>query len=180
MEMLPDLGPAAAVWSELDPDLKRIGVITGPGQARRLARASAELREHGIELVYRVTNSDKETLLEYQRLLEEIDGYWMFPDNRVLSSSTIREIMSLSKRYRIGVMANDPGFHQIGALICAASQSAEVAAGAWSMFEAARDDDQFAESSVEPLSRCSVTVREDVAAHLGYVTTDLPEELLAR
>ena len=180
IEMMPHLAHAVELWTDLDPELKRIGVITGPGQARRLARASAELREHDIDLVYRVTNSDKETLLEFQRLLDEIDGYWMFPDNRVLSSSTIREIMALSKRNRIGVLANDPGFHQIGALICAASEPAEIAAEAWAMFENARDLTRFEASSVEPLSRCSVTIREDVAAHLGYPTDDLPEELLAR
>ena len=180
VETVPDLGPAIRVWKDLDPELKRIGVITGPGQARRLSRASATLREYGIELVYRVTNSDKETLIEFRRQLEEIDGYWMFPDNRILSSSTIREIMSLSKRYRIGVLANDPGFHRIGALICAANRPEEIAANAWAMFEDARDRVRFTEASVQPLSTCSVTIREDVAAQLGYATNSIPEDLLAR
>lgn len=180
IETMPDLGPAVSAWKNLDPGLKRIGVITGPGQARRLARASTALKEHGVELVYRVTNSDKETLLEFQRLLEEIDGYWMFPDNRVLSSSTIREIMALAKRYRIGVMANDPGFHRIGALICAANEPGEVAARAFAMFEVAREDQRFESPSVEQLSRCSVTIREDVAEQLGYSTGSIPEPLRAR
>jgi ABC-type uncharacterized transport system substrate-binding protein len=180
IEMLPDLGKAAEVWTRLDPDLERVGVITGPGQARRLERAATQLRAHGIELVYRVTNSDKETLLEFQRLAEEIDGYWMFPDNRVLSSSTIREIMERAKRSRIGVLANDPGFHQIGAVICAANEPGEIAAEAWTIFEESRDEIRFSKTSLEPLSRASVTVNRDVAVQLGYSTEGLSEDLLAR
>jgi hypothetical protein len=127
-----------------------------------------------------VTGTDKETLLEFQRILPDIDGYWMFPDNRVLSSSAIREIMSLARRSLIGVLANDPRFHQIGALISAAHDTREIAEHAYAILDAGRDSSTFSSAGMSPLENCVITIRADVAAQLGYGADDIPSELLAR
>jgi ABC-type uncharacterized transport system substrate-binding protein len=180
VETITDVGPAIDVWSRVDPGLKTIGVITGPGHEARIEYARSTLAARGVTLVHRVTGTDKETVLEFQRIVATIDGYWLFPDNRVLSSSAIREIMSLARRSNVGVLTNDPRFHEIGAFICAAHDPAEIAECTYAMLETSRDSTTFSGASMSPLKNCVITIRADVATQLGYATDTIPSELLAR
>ena len=180
VETIADVGPAIDVWSRIDPELKTIGLITGPGHEAQIEFARSALSARGVTLLHRITGTDKETVLEFQRILPEIDGYWMFPDNRVLSSSAIREMMSLARGSRVGVLANDPRFHQIGAFISAAHDPHEIADQAYAMLNAARDSATFRGPEMSPLKNCLVTIRPEVATQLGYPTDTIPSELLAR
>ena len=180
VETIPDLGAAIELWKQMDPDLKTIGVITGAGHEARIAAAKAAFAGHEVDLLHLVTTSDKETHLEFQRMLPEIDGYWMFPDNHVLSSATIREVMALARRSRIGVLANDPRFHQVGAFISAADVPDEIARVAYSILNEARDTDQFPDSSMSPLRESTITIRADIASELGYAIDGIPAELMVR
>ena len=180
VDSVPNIAPAVRLWMQLDPDLRRVGTITGDGHAARIAQARAALAELGVELVHRVTNSDKETVLEFQRLLREVDGFWLFPDNRVLSSSSIREMMSAAGRRNVGILANAPGFHEVGAFLCATHDPEEIAAHAYSLLDDARGAERFESRAVTPLDGCTITVRADLAAKLGYAVEAIPPELLAR
>ena len=180
VDTVPNIAPAVDLWRRLDPDLERIGTITGDGHAARIAQARAELAKLGVALVHRETKSDKETVVEFQRLLREVDGFWLFPDNRVLSSSSIREMMSVAGRRNVGVLANAPGFHDIGAFLCAAHDPHEIAARAYSLLDDARGAEHFEGRAMTPLDRCTITVRADLAAKLGYAVDSIPPELLVR
>jgi hypothetical protein len=97
-----------------------------------------------------------------------------------LSSSAIHEIMSLARRSLIGVLANDPRFHQIGALISAAHDPREIAENAYGMLETGRDSTTFSSAGMSPLKDCVITIQADVAVQLGYATENIPPEFLAR
>ncbi len=179
VDTVPNIAPAVKLWMQLDPGLQRIGTITGDGHAARIAQARAELAKLGVELEHRVTNSDKETVLEFQRLLREVDGFWLFPDNRILSSSSIREMMSAAARRNVGILANAPGFHEVGAFLCATHDPEEIASHAYSLLDDARGAERFESRAMTPLNGCKITVRAELAAKLGYAVESIPPELLA-
>ena len=87
-----------AAWKQADPTITRIGAIIGQGHDDLIAEAEIAAARHGVELRIQVTRSDQETLYFFKRMIREIDGFWLFPDNRVLSRRALQQIMDDTKR----------------------------------------------------------------------------------
>jgi ABC-type uncharacterized transport system substrate-binding protein len=177
---LPRMDDAAKLLESIRPDARRVAVITGGGHESLIDTASSAFAKQGIELIHHVATSDKETVLELQRLLPQIQGYWLFPDNRVLSRDAIRDVMSLARRTKLGVIANDPQFLQLGAVISASTDSREIAALAFNMLVEARDSKEFRSSDMSWTPSCLLKVNRPLATELGYDLDAAPQSLLAR
>jgi ABC-type uncharacterized transport system substrate-binding protein len=177
---LPPMLDAARLWRSVENAPIRVGVITGIGHEGLIEAARAAFAAHGLELVHRVVGSDKETVLEFQRMLPDIQGYWLLPDNRVLSRSAIRDLMSLARRSSVGVLVNDPRYLALGAVISAASEPDDIAARSYEILLEARDTSQFADSDMSWLRQCRLQINRPIATQLGYDLDAAPRDLLAR
>lgn len=126
--MLPPPELQFRAWKNLDPGLRRVGVITGQGHDALIAQARGAAQEFGIELEHRVVQSDKEMLYAFKRLTPNIQGLWLLPDDRVLSRRVLREIMAYSTKHARAVVVFHPELLRLGGLMSVSSMDSDIAA----------------------------------------------------
>jgi hypothetical protein len=85
------------------------------------------MSERGIKFHHAVARSDRETLYHFKRLIRDIDGYLLFPDNRILSREVFTEIMSDAARHRIQVAVFNESLLKHGATFSASSVNSNIA-----------------------------------------------------
>ena len=124
---MPPVAAQIAAWKKLNPALSRIGAIVGPGHEDMMARAEVSAAEHGIELRVQITHSDQETLYFFKRMIRDIDGFWLFPDNRVLSRRALQQIMTDAQRQHVPVLVTSEPMLQMGASVSVSSVASDIA-----------------------------------------------------
>ena len=117
-----------AAWKEVDPELARVGVIIGEGHDDLVAEAELAAERHGVDLQIHISRSDQETLYFFRRMVRDIDGFWLFPDNRILSRRALHEIMEDAQHRQVRVLAPNDSMLGMGASISVTSVAADIAA----------------------------------------------------
>lgn len=125
-------------WKTLDPTLARVGMIIGSGHDSLRAEAEIAAQKHGIDLQIREAGSDQETLYHFKRMIHEIDGFWLFPDNRILSPRVLQEVLQQANRRRVPVAVSNEGMLQMGAAISVSTVAADIAATIVNVLERVR------------------------------------------
>lgn len=126
--VLPPIEMQIEVWRELDPALKNVGAILGPGHDDLIAETDRAMSEKGINFHYAIAESDRETLYLFNRLVRDIDGFILFPDNRILSRSVLGEMMSYASRHRVQVAVFNEPLLAHGATFSTGSVTSDIAA----------------------------------------------------
>lgn len=106
-----------AAWKEIDPVVSSIGIIIGEGHEELIAEVELAAERHEISLDVRVAHSDQETLYLFKRMVQDIDGFWLLPDNRILSARVLREILDDAKRRNVTVVVPNDAMLPMGAAI---------------------------------------------------------------
>jgi ABC-type uncharacterized transport system substrate-binding protein len=125
---LPPLDKQVEAWKQLDPGLKNVGAIVGPGHEALIAEAASATEQHDVKLHHRTARSDRETLYLFNQLLPHIDGFWLFPDNRVLSRSVLQSMLDEASRHHIQVVVFNDSLLTLGATMSATASPADIAA----------------------------------------------------
>ena len=125
--VLPPLDLQIAAWREMDPEIRNIGAILGEGHEDLIAEAELAMSKEGIKFHYAIVNSDRETLYHFKRLLRDLDGYLLFPDNRILSREVFTQLMSDAARHRIQIAVFNESLLKHGATFSASSVDANIA-----------------------------------------------------
>jgi ABC-type uncharacterized transport system substrate-binding protein len=167
VELLPPFSMQLAAWKQLSPELDRVGVITGPGHGEMIARATRSARAAGVELVSRVVDSDKEALYVFKRLVPNIDGFWLLPDNRILSPRVIRELMDYGRKHDKQILAFSPTLLEWGAVMSVTSIDEDVASQVLHLVGAGLPPDMDEPSQLIPLTKMQVEINEALAEKLG-------------
>lgn len=116
-----------AEWLAVDPAIERVGLIVGGGHDDLIAEARAAADLHGIELLVHVSGSDQETLYVFRRMSRDIDGFWLFPDSRVLSARSLAEMSGIAERQRVRIAVQNEGLLAIGAALSLSSVASDIA-----------------------------------------------------
>lgn len=116
-----------AAWKRIDPTIARIGLIIGDGHDALLQEARAAADALDIELHVKVTNSDQETLYFFRRMVHDIDGFWLFPDNRVLSPRALQQMLVEADRQQVPVNVPSESMLQLGATISMSAVTSDIA-----------------------------------------------------
>jgi len=124
---IPPFKQQLQVWKKLDPDLNSVGMITGPGLADLVAEAQAAASANGVEIKHVQVRSDLETLYAFKQLSPDIRGLWLLPDNRVLSRSTLRDLLSYSRKQGKQVAVFSEQLLPVGGLISFESDYGDIA-----------------------------------------------------
>jgi ABC-type uncharacterized transport system substrate-binding protein len=125
---LPPIDAQLAAWKEADPSVERIGLILGEGHDDLIAEAEIAAQRHGIDLVVQVTHSDQETLYFFRRMIRDIDGFWLLPDNRVLSSRVLQQMLAEAKQRHVPMSVPSDSMLSLGAAISMTAQASDIAA----------------------------------------------------
>ena len=163
---LPPLELQIAAWRIIDPSLRSIGAIIGKGHEDLIAEAELAAATHGIDLTIRIANSDRETLYLFNRLAGNIDGFWLFPDNRVLSGPVLQEMMSYAARHRVQVAVFSDSLLEMGAAISSSAIDSDIAATIVRVLQQVASGDIANVPGVTPLSDVRITTNVELLEKL--------------
>lgn len=157
---LPPLDGQLSAWKQLSPELSSIGVIIGEGHDDLIADAEIAAARHGVALHVRIARSDQETLYFFRRMIRDIDGFWLFPDNRILSKRVLDQMLEEANRQRVPVAVPNEAMLQMGAAISMSTVAADIArviAGVVEQIQAGAIDDV---PSISPLTEVRVRTHD--------------------
>ncbi len=123
----PPVDELFRAWKQISPQLNTVGVITGGNLRDLMNEAQSAAKKHGLKLIHVEVKSDKETLFAFKRLSPNIQGFWMVPDNRVLSRAVIRDIMAYSVRQGDQMAVFNDQLLALGGLLSAETSAADIA-----------------------------------------------------
>ena len=124
---LAPLDAQLAAWKGIDPTIARVGMIIGEGHEQLIADARTAAEKHGIELRVQVTGSDQETLYFFRRMIRDIDGFCLLPDNRILSPRALQEMLGEASRQQVPVNVPSESMLQLGAMVSMTTVASDIA-----------------------------------------------------
>ncbi|MDH5621368.1 MAG: hypothetical protein OEY74_04745 [Gammaproteobacteria bacterium] len=159
---LAPLDAQLAAWIKLDPSIERVGIIIGEGHEALIDEAQMAADKHNITLHVRVARSDQETLYIFRRMAQNIDGFWLFPDNRILSARSLQKILETAKRGRIAVAVPNESMLDMGATIAIATQAEDIANTIARVIRKIHAEGLQNVPDISPLSAVRVVTRDNV------------------
>lgn len=163
---LPPLALQIGAWKEVNPGLEKIGAILGTGHDSLVLEATRAAETAGLILHHRVAKSDRETLYLFNRLAPNIDGFWLFPDNRILSPTVLRQMLDYASRHDVQVAVFNPNLLELGATLSATSVESDVAATVVAVARRVIQGRGDSVPDVTPLKRINVKTNRTVAKRL--------------
>jgi ABC-type uncharacterized transport system substrate-binding protein len=161
VKFLPPFLLQLEIWKELSPGLQKVGLITGPNQEKLVAEIRHAAEQFKIELLTQTVQSDKETLYAFKRLTSQIQGFWLLPDNRVLSPTVLREIIAYGRKHGNQTVVFSPQLLGLGADISFTSSDADVADAVLKVLGGATDKDSLFGPPMTPLTTLRAEINPD-------------------
>jgi len=169
VSVLPPLELQIEEWRRIDPNIKNVGAILGPGHEDLIAEADNAMGAYGIQFHHAVAETDRETLYLFNRLVREIDGFVLFPDNRILSRTVLIEMMGDAARHRVQVAVfNEPLLH-LGATFNAMTVPENIAVTMTGVLDEMINGDIDRIASITPLSDISIKTNPAIIQKLGLL-----------
>lgn len=175
---IPPLEMQLRAWREINPELRNIGAILGEGHDQLIEEAIRATEANDMHLHYRLAKSDRETLYVFTRLVSDIDGFWLFPDNRILSASILREMLAYATRHRVQVAVFNDSLLALGAAISTTSVNVDIAQTIVSVVTSVTSGEASSVPARTPLSKIHVrmnpTLTQSAAQAVGAASEDAP------
>ena len=171
VKLLPPFALQLQAWTTLAPDLKTIGVITGPGQDDLVTEITAAARQFDIEILSRSVRSDKGTLFEFKRLVPLVQGLWILPDNRILSVPVLKELMAYGIKHDKQIVVFNEKLLKFGALLSVTSNDTDVADQVVHLLRENPFGGTAARPRMTPLTDMRIELNTQVAQELGLIAT---------
>lgn len=169
--VLPPIALQIDAWQELDPSVRNVGAILGSGHEELIAEADAAMKERGIKFHYAIAESDRETLYLFNRLVRDIDGFILFPDNRILSRTVLNEMMSYASRHRVQVAVFNEPLLDAGGMFRSGTVDSDIAAKIAEVLDKAISGDLGSVPPVTALSDIEIHTNPTVIQRLGLEST---------
>lgn len=169
---IPSMSNPFRIWKLLDPGLKRVGVIASRQMRETIESAAVVARNNNIELVPFEVGSDREVMAALRDISGRIQGLWLVPDSRILSTSVIREMVSHASRYDIQILAFSTTLLREGVLLSNIPDNNEIARLALSRLKQARGGRDIPGEAVISPTSANVSVNGKLAERLGLTITD--------
>jgi ABC-type uncharacterized transport system substrate-binding protein len=176
---IPPLSLQLKAWKDLDPSLKNIGAIVGEGHEALIEEAEIAAAELGLVLHFKVTGSDKETLYAFNRLVPEIDGFLLFPDNRILSRTVLDEMLGYAARHRVQVATFNESLLAMGATLSATPVDADIASTIVRVLDRFKNSQGSSLPALTPLTEIEIRTNQAVIERFGINSGDVTTETIA-
>jgi putative tryptophan/tyrosine transport system substrate-binding protein len=164
---LPPPALQLQAWKSADESLRRVGLIVSTTHTEWLEEAREAATSTGIEIRTEVSASDKETLYLFKRLAPQIDGFWLLPDNTILSPAVLEQVLRYALSHNVGVLVFNENLLDWGALMSARGTTANIAEGVRDVVARVVTGRTEGLPAMTPLSEVSVQVNASVARRLG-------------
>lgn len=161
--VMPPAHKQLQAWKMIDPQLRRVTLLSGTGMEEFARSAQAAANALGIELDHVEIQSDRELSYVVKRFAPDVQGVWFAPDNRVLSVAALRETLAHNLRYGRQSLVFSPQLLGFGGMISVESVPEDIADRVLEQLRA----DASAGPAVAPLQRARTRVNVKVATQLG-------------
>ncbi|MCL6415199.1 hypothetical protein MIB92_06025 [Aestuariirhabdus sp. Z084] len=165
VNILPPADQVFSFWRKLSPGLRVVAVATGPNQSLTVNRLQQGARLSGIRLHHIEVRSDKELVYALKQV-EEAQGIWLLPDNRVLSRSVIRELMNYTVKNGKQLAVFSPQLLEAGALLSFSTNSVDVSERILEQLRLLRQEEDLS-SQLVSLKGGEMKINSVVASRLG-------------
>jgi ABC-type uncharacterized transport system substrate-binding protein len=173
ISMLPSPNQVFRTWHSLAPAISDIGVITGPGFEAEIENARAAARTHQITLHHETVKSDKEYQFAFKKLSKKVQGYWLVPDNRVLSANSLRDIMNFSVYNSKMVAVFNNELLKLGGLFSINSDVHDIARLVEQRLEQGEDNDLIPGPDILYPEKLKLKINSVMVRNLGI---EIPEQ----
>lgn len=163
---MPPLELQLREWKRFDTGLERMGVILSEEHAALLSQAEYAADSSGMTLRHEISASNQETLYLFRRLASQIDGFWLVPDDRILSPGVVRELLSYAVAHGVRVSVFSNTLLEWGALQSASPTPTDVAQTLRRVIERMVINGADDVADLTPLSEFEVRINPQVAEHL--------------
>jgi len=179
VSLVPAIDQQFKAWKTTLPTLKQVGIITGSGKQAFIDSAIQSAAAHDITLISRVVNNDKEMWNEFRHLTPQVDGFWLLPDNRILSKRTLRSIMSYSAKHTTPLFTINGLLLQAGVAISSSQVGNDVANKVVTRLLSITANNTIPGPDIEPLGQArtlvntQTTKRFNLLIPKGYLSINL-------
>jgi ABC-type uncharacterized transport system substrate-binding protein len=156
---LAPLDTHLSAWKKANPSLKRVGAILGSGHDALVAEAQLAAERHGVALSLVIVQSDQQAQYAFRRMVSEIDGFWLFPDNRILSNRSLHEMLALAARRQVEVAVSSESLLALGARLSVSAVPADIAATVVLVLGRIEAGQLATVPSISPLTSAQVVTR---------------------
>lgn len=167
VSMIPGFSKTFAAWKAISPGLSEVAVISGPGQLALLQPAIEAAEGQGIKLHHLEVSNDKEYLYVFKQEAANVQGYWLIPDNRVLSIETLRELMNFSVRNGKQVVVFNEDLLSLGGLFSVSSDYDDIVEKVLLRLKQAEGHDEIPGPELLPLDEAVLSINEVMAQRLN-------------
>jgi len=167
VSMLPSLPKTFSVWRALAPSTTDIGIISGPGFDDLIQTARSAAKYYGFTLHHTTVNSDKEYQYAYKNMSTKVQGYWLLPDNRVLSENILRNIMTFSVRNSKQVAVFSDELLKLGGLFSTGSDYHDIAHQVFERLEQSQATEIIPGPDIVYLEKLNLRINPVMANNLG-------------
>ncbi len=172
VSMIPSMPKTFAAWRALAPDTTDVGLIIGPGFENLIQVATAAAKSRGIILHVEIVNSDKEYQYAYKQMAEKVQGYWLLPDNRVLSENVLRDVMTFSVRNSKQVVVFNDELLNLGGLFSVTSDYRNIVQQVLDRLDKAQNKEDVPGPDIVYLDRAILNINPVMAQRLNL---EIPE-----
>lgn len=171
--VLPPMDLHIEAWRRMDPKLRNIGAILGNGHEALITEAENAMAERGIKFHHAIANSDRETLYHFKRLIRDLDGFILFPDNRILSRDVFSEIMSDAARHHVQVAVFNESLLKHGATFSASAVDSDIAGKMTITLNEIEEGNIDNVAPLTPLSEISIRTNPAMVRVFGLDVSDV-------
>jgi ABC-type uncharacterized transport system substrate-binding protein len=164
---MPPLDLQVRDWKKIDPSLRRLGLIVSERHTDLIPLAERAAAASAVTVKHEISDSDRSTLYLFKRLAPQIDGLWLVPDDRILSPTVLRELLSYAVSHGVRVCVFSDAVLDWGALMSASPTPEDVARTLRRVLEAMFENRGKALPQLTPLSELAVRINLQVANRFG-------------
>jgi ABC-type uncharacterized transport system substrate-binding protein len=95
-------------------------------------------------------------------MAQNIDGFWLFPDNRILSTRSIQKILQTARRGQIAVAVPNESMLDLGATVSISTEAEDIAETIARIIRKIQIDGLESVPPISPLSAVRVVTRDSV------------------
>jgi ABC-type uncharacterized transport system substrate-binding protein len=166
VSMMTSFSKTFSTWRTLSINAIDIGVISGPGFEEVMQTAKSAALSQGFRLHHETVNSDKEYLYTFKKMSKQVQGYWLLPDNRVLSENILRDLMTFSVRNSKQVAVFSDELLKLGGLFSIQSNNKDIAQQVFDRLDQAQFQDTIPGPDIVYPEKLELLINSVMAKHL--------------
>lgn len=166
VSMMTSFSKTFSTWRSLSINAIDIGVISGPGFEEVMQTAKAAAVSQGFRLHHETVNSDKEYQYAFKQMSAKVQGFWIIPDNRVLSENILRDLMTYSVRNGKQVAVFSDELLKLGGLFSIQSNYKDIAQQVYDRLEQAQFQETVPGPDIVYLEKQELRINSVMAKHL--------------